>query len=127
VFREHVVTCFVQDRIGIELRHDVGIDMITWEVDYPHSDSTWPCSPEAFAEQLDGVPDDEVRMIGSENAMRHFRFDPFAHRPPQRCTVRALRAEAGVDTTPRSAGTPQPRPERPVRIADIAAMSAAAR
>jgi len=128
VFREHIVTCFVQDRIGIELRHEVGIETITWEVDYPHSDSTWPHSPEAFAEQLDGVPDDEVRMIGSENAMRHFRFDPFAHRPPERCTVGALRAEAsGVDTTERSAGTPQPRPKRPVRISDIAAMSGAAR
>jgi predicted TIM-barrel fold metal-dependent hydrolase len=128
VFREHIVTCFVQDRIGIELRHEVGLDTITWEVDYPHSDSTWPHSPEVFAEQLEGVPDDEVRMISSENAMRHFRFDPFAHRPPELCTVRALRAEAaGVDTAPRSAGTPQPRPERPVRIADIAAMSGAAR
>jgi predicted TIM-barrel fold metal-dependent hydrolase len=128
VFREHIVTCFVQDRIGVELRHEVGLETITWEVDYPHSDSTWPHSPEAFAEQLDGVPDDEVRMIGSENAMRHFRFDPFAHRPPEQCTVGALRAEAsGVDTTTRSTGTPQPRPERPVLISDIAAMSGANR
>src|SRR5918994_143644 len=128
VFREHIVTCFVQDRIGIELRHEVGLDTITWEVDYPHSDSTWPHSPEAFAEQLDGVPEDEVRMIGSENAMRHFRFDPFAHRPRERCTEGALRVEAsGVDTKERSAGTPQPRPERPVLISDIAAMSGAAR
>ena len=66
-------------------------------------------------------------MIGSENAMRHFRFDPFAHRPPERCTVAALRAEAaGVDTAPRSAGAPPPRPERPVRIADIGVMSGSA-
>jgi hypothetical protein len=67
-------------------------------------------------------------MIGSENAMRHFRFDPFAHRPREQCTVAALRAEAtGVDTTTRSVGTPQARPERPVLISDIAAMSGAAR
>jgi hypothetical protein len=60
--------------------------------------------------------------------MRHFRFDPFAHRPPEQCTVGALRAEAsGVDTTTRSAGTPQARPERPVLISDIAAMSGAVR
>ena len=50
VFREHVVTCFIEDRIGIELRHEVGIDTITWECDYPHSDCTWPHSPEALAE-----------------------------------------------------------------------------
>ena len=79
-------------------------------------------------EQLQGVPDDEVRMIGFETAMRHFRFDPFAHRPPERCTVAALRAEAeGVDTTPRSSGRSNPRPERPVLIADITALSGAAR
>ena len=37
--------------------------------------------------------------------MRHFRFDPFAHRPRERCTVGALRAEAtDVDITPRSKG-----------------------
>jgi hypothetical protein len=60
--------------------------------------------------------------------MRHFRFDPFVHRPAERCTVGALRAEAtGVDTTTRSSGAPQPRPERPVRIADIAALSGANR
>jgi predicted TIM-barrel fold metal-dependent hydrolase len=124
VFRERVVTCFVEDRIGVELRHEVGLDMITWEVDYPHSDSTWPRSPEAFAEQMADVPDDEVRMIGSENAMRHFRFDPYAHRPPERCTVGALRAEAaGVDVAVRSAGTRAAPPQRPVRVADIAAMS----
>ena len=118
----------MQDRIGIELRHEVGIDTITWEVDYPHSDSTWPYSPEEFTRQLEGVPDDEMRMIGHENAMRHFRFDPFARRPPEKCTVGALRAEAaGVDTTLRSSGAPQPRPERPVRIADVAALSGAAR
>jgi hypothetical protein len=37
--------------------------------------------------------------------MRHFRFEPFAHRPRDRCTVGALRAEAhDVDVTPRSQG-----------------------
>jgi hypothetical protein len=41
-----------------------------------------------------------VDAITHENAMRHFRFDPFARRPKERCTVAALRAEAaGVDTT----------------------------
>jgi hypothetical protein len=26
--------------------------------------------------------------------MRHYRFDPFAHRPPEKCTAAALRAES---------------------------------
>jgi hypothetical protein len=44
---------------------------------------------------LADVPDDEVNKITHLNAMREFRFDPFAVRPRETCTVGALRAEAG--------------------------------
>jgi predicted TIM-barrel fold metal-dependent hydrolase len=101
VFRERITTCFIDDPAGIEQRHRVGIDTICWEADYPHSDSTWPTSPEFLAKSLDGVPDDEIDKITHLNAMRHFRFDPFAHRPREQCTVGALRASAtDVDVTP---------------------------
>jgi predicted TIM-barrel fold metal-dependent hydrolase len=46
VFREHFLTCFVADRVGIVHRHDIGIDAIAWESDYPHPDSSWPLAPE---------------------------------------------------------------------------------
>ena len=42
MFSEHVVLCFIDDSVGIENRHHLNIDNITWECDYPHSDSTWP-------------------------------------------------------------------------------------
>jgi hypothetical protein len=49
---------------------------------------------------LAGVPDEEIDKITHGNAMRHFRYEPFAVRPRERCTVGALRAEASdVDTT----------------------------
>ena len=105
VFRERIVTCFIDDPIGVQIRDHVGIDTICWEADYPHSDSTWPTSPEFLMKSLDGVPDDEVDKLSHQNAMRHFRFDPFAVRPKEECTVGALRrkaAAAGVDTTPLS-------------------------
>jgi predicted TIM-barrel fold metal-dependent hydrolase len=94
VFRERIVTCFIEDPVGITLRHEIGIETITWECDYPHSDSTWPQSPENVLKQLDGVPDDEIDRITHRNAMDVYRFDPFAIRPRERCTVGALRAEA---------------------------------
>jgi predicted TIM-barrel fold metal-dependent hydrolase len=104
VFRERIVTCFIDDPSGVELRHHVGIDSICWEADYPHSDSTWPTSPELLWESIGGLPDDEIDKITYENALRHYRFDPFAHRPKEQCTVGALRAGAkDVDTTPRPA------------------------
>jgi hypothetical protein len=43
---------------------------------------------------LEGVPDNEINMITHENAMRLFKFDPFAVRPREECTVGALRAQA---------------------------------
>jgi predicted TIM-barrel fold metal-dependent hydrolase len=94
VFREQVVTCFVADPHGLRSRHEIGVDMITWECDYPHSDSTWPYSPETVHAELAqaGVPDDECNKITYQNAVRLFDFDPFSHRKPEECTVGALRA-----------------------------------
>ncbi len=122
VFREHVVTCFIDDPIGIELRHKVGIDMMTWECDYPHSDTTWPNSPEALSKAFAGVPGDEVNKITHENALHHFRLDAYAHRPKEQCTVAALRAEAkDVDLSLISGGGRPPTDDeaKPITAGDI--------
>jgi len=107
VFRDHVLTCFISDPVGVALRHRIGIDNICWEMDYPHSDSTWPCGPEelmaAFTEHQ--VPDPEIAKITYENALRWYHFDPFAHIPPAEATVGALRRRAvghDVSVVPRS-------------------------
>ena len=115
VFREHILTCFIADPVGLKLRDDIGVDNMCWEQDYPHSDSSWPKAPEEFtrvAAQFD-VSDADVNKITHENAMRWYRFDPFAVRPREQCTVGALCAEVpGHDTAIRAmdkgrfAGTP---------------------
>jgi hypothetical protein len=69
--------------------------MITWECDYPHSDSTWPLSPETLAIHLDGVSDDEIDRMTHRNATRLYSFDMFSHIPKDQLTVGALRATAG--------------------------------
>jgi predicted TIM-barrel fold metal-dependent hydrolase len=94
VFREHFLTCFIADPVGIALRHDIGLDNIAWECDYPHSDSSWPRSAEELAAVAADVPDDELAKITYENACRWYSFDPFAHRARGSSTVGALRAEA---------------------------------
>ncbi|MHB1712415.1 MAG: amidohydrolase family protein [Acidimicrobiales bacterium] len=107
VFKERIITCFIDDAFGVDNRRYLNIDNITWECDYPHSDSTWPHAPEMAMKYLGGVPDDEVDKITHLNAMRHFRYDPFAVRQRDACTVAALRAEAGdVDVSPISRGNP---------------------
>ncbi len=100
VFKERVITCFIDDAFGIDNRRYMNIDNITWECDYPHSDSTWPTSPEDAMKYLADVSDEEIDKITHLNAMKHFRFDPFSVHPRGSCTVGALRAEASdVDTS----------------------------
>lgn len=112
VFRRHFVTCFIDDAVGVRNRDLVGLDTITWECDYPHSDSTWPEAPERLWATLDGVPDAEIDAITHGNAMRHFRYDPFAHIPKKKANVGALREQASdVDLTLKSAGGAPPAPE----------------
>jgi predicted TIM-barrel fold metal-dependent hydrolase len=122
VFLEHVVLCFISDPVGLELARDhIGVDRITVEIDYPHSDTTWPRSPE----QLHGefgpakLTDAEINAITYENAMRFFRYDPFVHVPKAEATVGALRAAAiGVDTAPVAKGR-RFAPREHVKITDV--------
>jgi hypothetical protein len=108
VFREHFLTCFISDAVGIELRERIGVDNIAWEADYPHSDSLWPLAPEELhvAFTKNAVTDGQARKITHENAMRWFSFDPFSHVPRAEATVGALRAQAaGHDVSTMSRST----------------------
>ena len=64
VFRDHILACYITDPSGLELRHRIGIDIIAWECDYPHTDTTWPESPEfAWKEFQDsGCTAEEINM-----------------------------------------------------------------
>ncbi|MGE3835495.1 MAG: amidohydrolase family protein [Acidimicrobiia bacterium] len=109
VFRDRVLVCFIDDETGLELRHRIGIDNLSWECDYPHSDSTWPQAPEVLMKSFEavGVPDDDIHKITWENACRFYEFDPFPSVPKEQATVSALRAKAtDVDTTARRYGPP---------------------
>jgi hypothetical protein len=93
VFREHFLTCFISDPVGVAMRDRIGVDNVAWEADYPHSDSMWPKAPEELAAVFaeNAVPDDHIRRITHENAMRWYSFDPFLHVPREEATVGSLR------------------------------------
>jgi predicted TIM-barrel fold metal-dependent hydrolase len=103
-FMDHVILCFITDPVGLKLVRDhIGVDKVTVEIDYPHSDANWPRAPEKLMGEFTeaALKDDEIDAMTHLNAMREFHYDPFAHRPREKCTVGALRAEAvGVDVTP---------------------------
>lgn len=122
VFKRHVISCFIEDEFGLRNRDEIGVDMMTWECDYPHSDSVWPRSPEMLWAQIKDIPDEEIDKITHLNAMREFSYDPFPILGRENCTVGALRAKAAqVDTAPRSRGGLNPRTDesKPVTAADV--------
>ncbi|TQM11254.1 amidohydrolase family protein [Pseudonocardia kunmingensis] len=74
LFRKHVHGCFIDDFFGVENRHHIGVDNITWECDYPHSDSYWPHSRKRAAEAFRNVPDEEVQRMVEHNVRRLYNF-----------------------------------------------------
>ncbi|CAA0137613.1 Uncharacterised protein [Mycolicibacterium vanbaalenii] len=80
LFKRHFWGCFIDDEHGLRNRHSVGVDRITLEIDFPHSDSNWPNSRKRAAEVLADVPDDECAMIVEDNARRMLNF-PRVSRP----------------------------------------------
>ncbi|WP_101947855.1 amidohydrolase family protein [Mycobacterium sp. 3519A] len=98
VFRRNFMSCFIRDRVGIEMRDRIGVKTICWEMDYPHSDSSWPDAPEQLAAQLEGCTFDEVEAITWRNAARVYGYDGVARLGRENCTVSALRDKiSGLD------------------------------
>jgi predicted TIM-barrel fold metal-dependent hydrolase len=105
IFREHSLACYVTDPTALKVRNEIGIDIIAWECDYPHSDSIWPNAPEFVSAEMAGagVTEDEMHKILWQNTCRFFDWDPFQHISKSDATVGALRAlSPDVDTTVRS-------------------------
>jgi len=105
VFRDHSMACYVTDPTALKLRNEIGIDIIAWECDYPHSDSIWPDAPEWVLHELGaaGATDEEIDKITWRNACRFFGWDPFAVIPKEQASVGARRALAtDVDVTTRT-------------------------
>jgi predicted TIM-barrel fold metal-dependent hydrolase len=102
VFREHALACFIHDPTALKLYDDIGIDIIAFETDYPHSDSLWPDAPEVLLAQCEGagLSDDLIDKVSWRNVAAFCGYDPFAVIPKEKATVGALRASAmDVDTT----------------------------
>ena len=93
VFLDHILCCFLDDRIGMQLLNEFNIDNVSWESDYPHSETTWPNSPEMLFPIIEHLDDETIAKITHRNAINHYQFDPFSVRSPEQCTVAALRSE----------------------------------
>ena len=69
LFRRQSYVDFWYEKAGIELRHNIGINNVMWESDYPHSTSTWPESWDFVNRTLAGVPQEEREILCYKNAL----------------------------------------------------------
>jgi predicted TIM-barrel fold metal-dependent hydrolase len=73
-FRQ-IYGCFYRDRHGLESLHRIGVNNVTFETDYPHTDSTWPDTQQIFRDQIVDLDDETVYKIARGNAIRMLRLD----------------------------------------------------
>ena len=51
-YYRQIFGCFFRDRHGLQSLDEVGADNITFETDYPHTDSTWPDTKKVAEEMV---------------------------------------------------------------------------
>lgn len=74
IFKRNILGTFVDDQIGIDLRHHMGVDRIMWESDFPHVETPWPHSQDAMKRMMADVPEDEAVAMTSGNARRVYNW-----------------------------------------------------
>lgn len=75
IFREQAFVTFQDDRVGMRLIPEIGVDSVMWASDYPHPDSTFPNSMAVIAEQFAGVDEAIQQKVCRDNAARLYKID----------------------------------------------------
>jgi len=74
--------CFVANslmsRRDIELREQIGTDVLVWGADFPHHEGAWPTVRDKLRTILDGVPVADAAAIVGGNFLRAYHVDPGA-------------------------------------------------
>jgi len=62
---QNVYASFIDEVVGVQLRHMPGGKNIMWSSDYPHSETTYPNSQEVIERIFKGVPEaDKAQIVG---------------------------------------------------------------
>jgi predicted TIM-barrel fold metal-dependent hydrolase len=77
IFKDQIFACFFSDYVGMKAIQDIdAIENVMIEMDYPHTDSTWPNSLSSALEQVAGLTNEEQWKVLCGNAMRVHNFEP---------------------------------------------------
>ena len=73
--RQHCYWGFQTNRIGVEMRHHLGVDRVIWASDFPHQESNWPDSMVTIEKNFTGVPDEETFKMVCGNVVEFFHLE----------------------------------------------------
>ena len=74
-YADHIYGCYISDSHGLRSLDLVGEDNITYETDYPHTDSTWPNSRDVAERELGHLTESQIEKIVRGNAIRMLSLD----------------------------------------------------
>jgi len=74
-YYDHVFGCFFRDQHGLDSLDKVGVDNITFETDYPHTDTTWPNTLAVAEKMMAGLSPEVQYKILRGNAIRMLSLD----------------------------------------------------
>lgn len=64
------------DEGSTAVRHQIGMNRITWGTDFPHPEGSWPKTREKMIQYMTGIPDHELTQLLSTNAIECYGLDP---------------------------------------------------
>ncbi len=73
--RDHCRFSFVSARESMPLRYLIGLDLMMWGSDFPHSVGTFPDTREILTDLFENVPEGEKRKVLVENPCEFFDLD----------------------------------------------------
>jgi predicted TIM-barrel fold metal-dependent hydrolase len=65
--------CSIEEPRSLDNRHNIGLDRIMLEVDYPHADTSWPETQAHVHEMVGSLTTEEVRAVTHANAANVYR------------------------------------------------------
>ena len=68
IWQNQLYATIEDDRAALATRNLIGVDRLMWGSDYPHTDSTWPCSRDVLDELFVGISEEDRIKITRDNA-----------------------------------------------------------
>lgn len=74
IWKRQFYATIEDDQPALRTRDLIGEDRLMWGSDYPHTDSTWPCSLDVLDEMFDGYPAEAKAAITRGNVARLYKL-----------------------------------------------------